>query len=72
MVHNLAKAFTEMCFGRIHTCILQEAKTDTASQARMALLKPRGSAAAAARPRAEVVLKVKGPGGYKQVGRTSL
>ena len=46
---------------------LQEAKSETVSQQRMALLMPRSSAAAAARPRADVVIQVKGPGGYKQV-----
>lgn len=40
-------------------------------QQRMALLKPRGSAAAAARPRADVVLKVKSANGYVQVGTGS-
>jgi len=49
---------------------LQEAKSDQASAARMALFKPRGSAAAAARPRADVHLKVKTPSGYIQVGLT--
>lgn len=40
---------------------LQEAKSETASQQRMALLKPRGSAAAAARPRADIRIQVRGP-----------
>lgn len=47
--------------------MLQAAKEETVIQQRMALLKPRGSAAAAARPRADVVLKVKASSGYVQV-----
>eukprot|EP00879_Flechtneria_rotunda_P001141 GHRR01001285.1.p1 GENE.GHRR01001285.1~~GHRR01001285.1.p1 ORF type:complete len:510 (+),score=163.14 GHRR01001285.1:1034-2563(+) len=47
--------------------VMAEAKSETASQARMALLKPRGSAAAAARPLADVLLKVKTPSGLVQV-----
>eukprot|EP00878_Enallax_costatus_P001687 GHUV01001841.1.p1 GENE.GHUV01001841.1~~GHUV01001841.1.p1 ORF type:complete len:745 (+),score=263.55 GHUV01001841.1:565-2799(+) len=46
---------------------LQAAKEETVIQQRMALLKPRGSAAAAARPRADVALKVKASNGYVQV-----
>lgn len=46
---------------------LQEAKSETVSQQRMALLMPRSSAAAAARPRADVVIQVKTGQGYKQV-----
>ncbi|GBF90110.1 cyclic nucleotide dependent kinase [Raphidocelis subcapitata] len=43
--------------------IMQEVKSDTAAQTRMALLKPRGSAAAAARPRSDIRIRVRGPGG---------
>ncbi|WIA37000.1 hypothetical protein OEZ86_008237 [Tetradesmus obliquus] len=43
------------------------AKSDVETQKRMALLKPRGTAAAAARPRADVVLMVKAPGGHIKV-----
>lgn len=45
----------------------QAAKTDTVSAQRMALLKPRGTAAAAGRPRADVVLNVKTSGGMVKV-----
>jgi cGMP-dependent protein kinase 2 len=38
---------------------MKEAKSDEASATRLALLKPRGSAAAAARPRANVVIQVR-------------
>jgi cGMP-dependent protein kinase 2 len=38
---------------------MKEAKSDEASATRLALLKPRGSAAAAARPRANVVIRVR-------------
>jgi cGMP-dependent protein kinase 2 len=47
--------------------VMAEAKSETASQQRMALLKPRGSAAAAARPRADVLLQVKAGGGHTVV-----
>ena len=43
---------------------MQEAKSETASQQRMALLRPRGSAAASARPRADIELKVKTQQGF--------
>ncbi|KAI8470474.1 MAG: kinase-like domain-containing protein [Monoraphidium minutum] len=43
--------------------IMAEAKSAKASMARMARLKPRGSAAAASRPRADVRILVRGPGG---------
>lgn len=46
---------------------VQEAKSETVSQQRMALLMPRSSAAAAARPRADVVIHVKTSTGYKEV-----
>jgi hypothetical protein len=46
---------------------LQAAKSKTVSQQRLALLMPRSSAAAAARPRAEIVIQVKASNGYKQV-----
>jgi hypothetical protein len=46
---------------------LQAAKSDVETQKRMALLKPRGTAAAAARPRADVVLLVKTSAGPQQV-----
>lgn len=46
---------------------MQEAKSEIASQARMALLMPRSSAAASARPRAPVVIHVKARDGYKEV-----
>ena len=45
----------------------QEAKSETASQQRMALLKPRGSAAAAARPRSDIRIKVRGHGGSSRL-----
>jgi hypothetical protein len=45
----------------------QAAKSDVETQKRMALLKPRGTAAAAARPRADVVLLVKTSAGPQQV-----
>jgi hypothetical protein len=48
--------------------VLQAAKSEVETQKRMALLKPRGTAAAAARPRADVVLMVKTSGGHQQVG----
>jgi hypothetical protein len=48
-------------------CCAQEAKSETVSQQRMALWQPRGSAAAAARPRATVLLSVKTGNGFKQV-----
>ncbi len=38
--------------------VMTEAKSAAASAQRLGLLKPRGSAAAAARPRADIVLKV--------------
>jgi len=44
--------------------VMQEAKSETASQQRMALLRPRGSAAASARPRADIELKVKTQQGF--------
>lgn len=47
--------------------IMKEAKSETASQQRMALLKPRGSAAAAARPRADVRIRVRSGGGANLV-----
>lgn len=47
--------------------LLQEAKSETVSQQRMALLMPRSSAAAAGRPRADVVIHVKAGNGFKEV-----
>jgi cGMP-dependent protein kinase 2 len=42
---------------------LQEAKSVEVSKARMARFKPRGSAAAASRPRADVFIRARGPSG---------
>ncbi|KAI8464570.1 MAG: kinase-like domain-containing protein [Monoraphidium minutum] len=47
--------------------IMAEAKSETASQQRMALLKPRGSAAAAARPRSDIRIRVRQPGGASRL-----
>lgn len=50
---------------------MQEAKSEEASRQRVALFKPRGSAAAAARPRAPVHIKVKNrSSGYMTVTAT--
>jgi hypothetical protein len=46
---------------------MQEAKSTTVSQQRLALLMPRSSAAAAARPRADIIIQVKAANSYKQV-----
>ena len=46
---------------------MQEAKSDKASMARMARLKPRGSAAAASRPCANVHIRVRAPSGKSHV-----
>lgn len=63
-----------LCLAAVNACccaVLQAAKSDVETQKRMALLKPRGTAAAAARPRADVVLMVKAPGGHIKVGRST-
>lgn len=61
--------YVDCCCARAAAVLPQEAKSEIASQARMALLMPRSSAAAAARPRADVIIHVKAKAGFKEVGQ---
>jgi hypothetical protein len=63
------RCYVYYCCARAAAVLPQEAKSEIASQARMALLMPRSSAAAAARPRADVIIHVKAKDGFKEVGK---